>query len=164
MNKLNLLLLLIICTSCLPDEAKFEGFRRGHVQRLLSQGDQKIWLLEERVLMGEVVELDNCENARHLIFNFTSSATDSDSLWYVNYNKECNAQNDTLKGIWYIPLLNNAFAATDTVVFVWDSVDTAFFHLSTISPIELSVESISPNDSLTESFVADKEYEGLRVH
>lgn len=151
MNKLNLIFLLIICTACLPDEAEFEGFRRADIQRLLSEEGQKIWVLEERILTGEALELQDCEIPRQLIFNFTTSATDNDSLWYVNYAQQCS-EKDTLKGFWYVPVLTNAFAATDTVAFVWESMDTTFFQLNTISPLELEIETIAPKDSLVERF------------
>ncbi|MBK6264241.1 hypothetical protein JKA74_04270 [Marivirga sp. S37H4] len=143
---------LLLFSSCLPDEPDFEGFRRIELQRLLSNHGEKIWNLEERVLWNEAVNLVECDTLSQLIFRFTTSANDKDSLFYVKPFNTCAS--DTLKGFWYVPPTLTAFVPTDTVVLVWESTDTAFFSVNEITPAFFEMQSLFPSDSLLEKYGA----------
>jgi len=153
MKKLLLPLLIIsLLFSCLPDEPTFDAFRRTEVQRLLSNSESKKWALEERLLFEEEVTFDSCENPRQLIFNFTSSSEDKDSLFYINPADSCRDFTDTLKGFWFVPATLTAETPIDTVVFVWESSDTAYFQIEELNPENLSIGSYFAEDSLEERF------------
>lgn len=146
------LLLFILLTACLPDEPTFEDFRRVEVQRLLSEQSVKRWALDERKLFNEVVSFDSCEISRQLIFRFTAAANDKDSLFYINPADTCGNTTDTLKGFWFVPPTQKAEIPIDTVVFVWERTDTAYFQLENISPKNFSISTYFEKDSLSESF------------
>ncbi|WP_375577593.1 hypothetical protein ABWH96_11070 [Marivirga tractuosa] len=143
---------ILVLFSCLPDEPTFDAFRRVEVQRLLSNRESKSWLLEERILFNEEVQLDSCQTPRQLIFNFTSSSDDSDSLFYVNPAEACGNSNDTLKGSWFVPTTITPETPIDTLIFVWEGSDTAIFQIDNLNPENLSISTYFEEDSLMESF------------
>ncbi|MGM0582433.1 MAG: hypothetical protein ACQETL_17275 [Bacteroidota bacterium] len=147
-----LLLLLILLTACLPDEPTFDGFRRAEVQRLLSNQEIKRWSLNERFLFNEQFAFDSCENPRQIIFSFTPANSDKDSLYYINPADTCGISTDTLKGFWFVPPTLTAEMPIDTVVFVWESTDTAYFELDGLNPESFSISTYFEEDSLMESF------------
>lgn len=147
-----ILLLLVLMSACLPDEPTFDNFRRAEVQRLLSNHDNKRWSLDERILFGETVSFDLCENPRQIIFRFTAATNDRDSLFYVNPADTCSNSTDTLKGFWFVPPTQKAETPIDTVVFIWERTDTAYFQLKNINPKNFSISTFFEEDSLSESF------------
>ena len=149
---LHVFLMTSLLCSCLPEEPTFEAFRRVEVQRLLSNSESKRWLLKERVLFGQPVNLEACEIPSHLVFNFSSSNEDQDSVFYINADPNCEISPDTLKGFWFVPATLTAQAPTDTLVLVWERTDTAFFQVDKLNPENLSISSYSPEDSLSETF------------
>lgn len=144
------LILILTFFSCLPDEPTFESFRRVEVQRLLSNQDSKSWLLNERFLFNEAVNLDDCETSRRLIFRFTSATNDRDSLFYINQSETCG--NDTLKGTWFVPSTLTRETPIDTLVFIWENADTAYFQIENLDPENLRINTYFEEDSLNESF------------
>ncbi|WKK84541.2 hypothetical protein [Marivirga arenosa] len=152
-NILVLILLSITAVSCLPEEPNFESFRKVEVERLLSNYDSKRWVLNSRSTNNEQLNLTNCETPRQLIFRYTSSGNDKDSLLYINPSNECTSTNDTLKGYWYVPATLKAETPTDTVVFVWNEIDTGYFKLNSINPEEFEISSFFKEDSLYENFI-----------
>jgi len=146
------LIIILFLFSCLPDEPTFEAFRRAEVQRLLSNQEAKRWLLEERILFNEAVSFDSCEIPRQLIFNFTSATNDKDSLFYINPADTCGSITDTLKGFWFVPRTLTPETAIDTVVFVWQTTDTAYFQIDNINPVSFEIKTIFEEDSLFENF------------
>jgi hypothetical protein len=143
---------ILVLFSCLPDEPTFDAFRRVELQRLLSNRESKSWLLEERLLFNEEVQLDSCQTPRQLIFNFTSSSDDRDSLFYVNPNENCANVLDTLKGFWFVPSTLTRETPIDTLVFVWGGTDTTYFKIENLNPENLSIRTFFNNDSLFEKF------------
>jgi hypothetical protein len=153
MKKLSLACILIFALfSCLPDEPTFEAFSRSEVERLLSNQDSKRWLLTERLLFDQEITLEDCEFQRQLIFDFTSATNDRDLLFYVNPADTCGNSSDTLKGFWFVPATITPQTPIDTVVFVWEDTDTAYFQLDVLNPESLIVSSFFEKDSLRESF------------
>jgi hypothetical protein len=146
------LLLLVFLTACLPDEPTFENFRRPEVQRLLSNHDNKRWSLDERILFGETVSFNSCENPRQLIFNYTADTKIKDSLWYVNPADTCGNSTDTLKGYWFVPSTIKAETPIDTVVFIWEGTDTAYFRVENLTPVNFGIRTFFEEDSLRETF------------
>jgi len=144
--------LLLILSACLPDEPTFNDFRRVEVQRLLSKQEIKRWSLDERFLFNEQVSFDSCEIPRQLIFSFTATSNDRDSLFYINPADTCGNSSDTLKGFWFVPPTLTRETTIDTVVFVWNSSDTAYFRLENISPDNFSTSTYFEEDSLRENF------------
>lgn len=143
---------ILVLFSCLPDEPTFDAFRRVEVQRLLSNQEAKRWMLEERLLFNEEVVFDSCEVPRQVIFNFTSAGNDKDSLFYINPADTCGNITDTLRGFWFVPPTQTPETAIDTVVFVWQSTDTAYFQIEDLSPEHFSISTFFEVDSLFESF------------
>ena len=143
---------ILVLFACLPDEPTFDAFRRSEVQILLSDRDSKNWVLNERVLFSEDVGLQACDVPRQLIFNFTSSIDDNDSLFYVNSKDVCGSSTDTLKGSWYVPATITPETPIDTVVFVWEATDTAYFQIDDLNPERLTISTFFADDSLRESF------------
>jgi hypothetical protein len=153
MKKLSISFLFIsLLCSCLPDEPTFEAFRRVEVQRLLSNNESKRWLLKERILFGQPVNLETCEIPSHLVFNFSSSNEDQDSVFYINASPNCEPSSDTIRGFWFVPATLTPQTPTDTVVLVWQGNDTAFFQVDKLNPENLGISSYFPEDSLSETF------------
>lgn len=154
MNRfLYLFVLSFILFSCLPDEPTFNSFRRVEVLNLLSNQDSKRWILNERVLFNEPITLDSCDIPQQLIFNFTSSTSDTDSLFYVNPEGNCDNSTDTLRGFWFVPPTLTRETPIDTVVFVWKGTDTAYFQIENLNPENLSISTFFEEDSLFENFI-----------
>ncbi|SMG12146.1 hypothetical protein SAMN05661096_00472 [Marivirga sericea] len=153
MKKLLLSCFLILALfSCLPDEPTFEAFSRSEVQRLLSNRDSKRWILTERTSLDQDLTLEECEVQRQIIFDFTSSATDRDLLFYVNPADTCGNAADTLTGFWFVPSTITPQTPIDTVVFVWEDIDTAYFQLDVLNPEMFTISPFFAKDSLEESF------------
>ncbi|MFT6035331.1 MAG: hypothetical protein ACI9XJ_000901 [Marivirga sp.] len=146
-------LLCFSLTACIPNESEFEGYRKAQLQRLLSNQSVKSWTLENRLLAGEAVILEACESNHALLFKYTSSASDQDTLMYINQADSCYAVNDTTFGFWYVPSVLNPFDVTDTLVLVWNGVDTGFFLIDDINPEMLQIRTFL-TDSLSEYFTA----------
>lgn len=146
------LIIILFLFSCLPEEPTFDSFRRVEVQRLLSNQEAKRWLLEERMLFNEAVSFDSCEIPTQLIFKFTSATNDRDSLFYINPADTCGNNTDTLKGFWFVPATITPETAIDTVVFVWQRTDTAYFRIDNINPKTFEISTFFEEDSLMESF------------
>ncbi len=144
--------ILFALSACLPDESGFDGFRRLELQRLLSNHSEKTWVLDYRLIDGEEVTFEMPTHPRRLIFKYTTSATDKDSLFYINRNVEYNSVNDTLKGFWYVPTTTTPQITTDSVVFVWQSVDTNHFAVKDINPDFFEITSLSDSPKLVEQF------------
>ena len=143
--------LLLFMTACIPNEADFEGFTRTELQRILSGGTTKKWELIYRDLDGIDQEIGNCEANPQLVLEFTGVATDRDSAFFVNYKNDCSTPNDTLKGYWFVPDPGNRFAKTDSLVLVWEGVDSASFTFHVITPVTFRI-STALSDSLYEEF------------
>lgn len=147
------ILVIFLLSSCLPDEPTFNAFRRVEVQRLLSNQESKTWELQERFAFNEEINLESCDTPRQLIFKFTTVAKSLDSLFYVNPSVDCGNVADTLKGFWFVPPTITAETPIDTVVFVWESTDTAYFKIGELTPDNFSIATYFEKDSLRESFV-----------
>jgi hypothetical protein len=146
-------LLCFALTACIPNESEFQGYRKVQVQRLLSNQSIKSWTLENRLLFGDEVLFETCELSHELLFKYTSTATDKDTVMYINQADSCYAVNDTTFGFWYVPSLLNQFDVTDTLVLVWNGVDTGFFIVEDINPEMLQISTLL-TDSLSEYFTA----------
>jgi hypothetical protein len=108
--------------------------------------------LNERILFNQEVGLEACAVPRQLIFNFTSETSDQDLLFYVNPTDTCGNSTDTLKGFWFVPATITPQTPIDTVVFVWEDTDTAYFQIDDLNPESLNISSFFKRDSLKESF------------
>lgn len=156
---LPLFLLSFMLIACLPNEPTFDAFRRVELSRLLSNQDTKKWLLDERIIFGENIGFENCEVPRQLIFKLRTSNNGRDSLFYVNPSDTCGISSDTLKGYWFIPTTLLAEVPTDTVYFVWENTDTAYFTVMEINPDFLQIKTTFETDSLEERFYVFNEPE-----
>ena len=143
--------LLLFMTACIPNEADFEGFTRTELQRILSSGTSKKWELIYREVDGIEQEIGTCEANPHLILAYTEDANDRDSAFFVNYKNDCATPNDTLKGYWFVPDPGNKFVKTDSLVLVWDGVDSAAFTFNVITPVTFRTSTVL-SDSLYEEF------------
>ncbi len=153
---LNRCLLLIVISglfhACIPNEPGFDGYRRVELQRVLSNGDQKKWMLTARTSNNELLDFEDCEIPRQLVLNFTSSVTDIDSAFYINYDAACLQHPDTLAGLWFVPITETAFITTDTLGLAWEGGDTAYFLVTEANAELLQFKTIL-SDSLSEKFV-----------
>jgi len=146
-----ILVILLLASSCIPNEPNFEDFRRVELQRLLSNASEKKWQLIERNRNGEAVSYDSCQVARQLIFEFTASASDNDKAYYINPSDSCISVTDTLEGTWFIPVTETAYIPTDTLGISWGD-DTTYFLIEAINIELLEIKTIF-SDSLSERFI-----------
>ncbi len=146
-------MLLISFSACLPDDATFENFRRDEVRYMLSNSSEKVWLINERIVDNEQIELEDCDSARQLVFKFTSSATDKDSLFYINRSGQCADSTTIQKGFWFIPANTTPASMTDSLVFVWNNADTNYYRITEISPASFQIESFLRSAPFQETYV-----------
>ncbi len=153
-NYLSLLFLFLALSACLPDDSTFENFRRNELRYMLSNNSEKKWLVDSRVVNNEPVELNACDSARQLIFRFTSSSTDKDSLFYINRDPQCEDSATVQAGYWYIPTTNvTPPGVTDSLFLVWEDAAPIAYKITDITPASFQIESFLRSTPFQETFV-----------
>lgn len=137
-----LLLVVGIATlfSCLPDPPDKRGFTRAQLRRLLSFDGQKAWLLTERKVNGEPIDLLDCGFEQILLFRAIGNLNNVDSLYYINFALNCESpiQVSQISGRYFIPLLQ-PFEDTQDTVYLFINNDTIESVVDRITFRELSI-------------------------
>jgi hypothetical protein len=145
--------LCLALVGCLPNEPTFDNFRRDEIRYILSNRSEKAWLVDERIVNNELVELQACDSARQLIFKFSADTKVRDSLFYINRAPQCADSTIVQAGFWYVPTNTKPTSTTDTLVFVWQGSDTNYYRINDISPVSFQIESFLRSAPFQETFI-----------
>lgn len=155
LKKVLFVLTIVLLASCLPDPPEKRGFSRAQLRRLLSLDQQKIWLLTNRQVNDQQIDIQACGFDQFLVLRAIGTVNNPDSLYYFNFNLDCE-RNDTatqIRGRYFIPTLQPLETTQDTVYFyiLGDTIEAVVDHI-THSELRIRYQLDSIN-YLRESFI-----------
>lgn len=122
------LFLLIVISACDSDFFP-EGIYDYQVERLLSSGDEKVWLMQ--------VDSDLCQDSTKLYIQFlASSSDDSLTIFELISNSNCTGFDTTLVGNADASSFDGSFIFTDSLNFA----NGNFWIIKSITSKSLSLE------------------------